>query len=58
MPFAPRGGKFAAMKQSAQVSCSRNTGAIDLTLVEGRVIRVSEDTLLCSLAHEIEVVEL
>ncbi len=30
----------------------------DLTPVEGRVIRVPEDTLLCSLAHEIEVVEL
>jgi len=34
-------------------------GAIaDLAPVEGRVIRVPDDTLLCSLAHEIEVVEL
>jgi predicted phage baseplate assembly protein len=30
----------------------------DLTPVEGRMIRVPEDALLCSLAHEIEVVEL
>lgn len=32
LPFAPQGGKFALMKQSAQVAWPPNVAALDLNL--------------------------